>query len=179
MRFALSADQYVVRQVSRSSWLPGRLWHLSVVQQRCRESGSWVRQTDSFIHDRISPDLLSVWPRHPGRRRFQITAMSKSTRPSLRDFKNAARAKLASSEIDSVKAADDIVVFATASASHQRNRPAVCSPENYVVIVDSEGGQHILPEPVLLASQVGNRTSRVLFHFSVLILIWICENSES
>jgi hypothetical protein len=104
--------------------------------------------------------------------------MSKSTRPSLRDFKNAARAKLASSEIDSVKAADDIVVFATAS-SHQRNRPAVCAPEDYVVIVDSEGGQHILPEPVLLASQVGNRTSRVQFHFSVLILIWICENSES
>ncbi len=82
--------------------------------------------------------------------------MSKPARPSLRDFKSAARAKLAS-DTDSVKAADDIVVFATASASHQRNRPVVCPPEQYVVIVDAEGNEYVVPEAVLLASQVGIR----------------------
>lgn len=92
--------------------------------------------------------------------------MSRSTRPSLRDFKNAARAKLASSETDDrVKAEDDIVVFATASVSHQRNRPSVSSPDTYVVIVDSEGNEHVVPEAVLLASQVGNRTSQFNFFY--------------
>jgi hypothetical protein len=76
-------------------------------------------------------------------------------RVSLRDFKLQQKAKLKQSqEAGESQAENDVFVVRDSNAVSTRNRPPINDPDKYVTLIDASGKEYIVPEPILLASQV-------------------------
>jgi hypothetical protein len=116
---------------------------------------SWTSKFEFTEKQMLPLALPSINIRH-----HLFNMSGKAPRMSLRDFKQAARAKLAGSDPSS-----DVVV-APAHTTASRNRPPVTVFEQYVTLIDAEGNEYVVPQAILLASQTLRRLWRSRHKFA-------------